>query len=251
MASDVVLSVRQLSKRFGALEVARSIDLELERGARLGLIGPNGAGKTTLLNLLTGVVKRDSGSILLEGRAIEGLRPEERVRRGLVRTHQLNTLLGETSARHNVAIAIAERDGVARRTFRYRKVWQACVEEADAQLGALGIARSAERAVNELPYGEQRLLEIAIALALKPRVLLLDEPAAGVPSGEVERILAVLQGLPSDMAIVLIEHDMDLVFSLAREIVVLVAGAVFSRKTPEETANDPGVRAIYLGHGTP
>jgi branched-chain amino acid transport system ATP-binding protein len=244
---DMVLSVRGLCKHFGALAITQSVDFDLERGARVGLIGPNGAGKTTLVNLLTGTLRPDAGTILIEGEAIDRLKPEARVRRGLVRTHQINTLLHATTARDNVAIAIAERDRLAWRMLRYGRRWRACLEEADAQLTEIGIADIADRMVAVLPYGKQRLLEIAIALALRPRVLLLDEPAAGVPSMEAHVIHEVLDRLPPEVSILMIEHDMDLVFRFVREIVVLVQGYVLTRGTPAAIAADPQVRAVYLG----
>jgi len=245
--ADTALSVRGLCKSFGALSVAQAINIDLLRGARVGLIGPNGAGKTTLVNLLTGTLPADASSILLNGNAIGGLTPEARVRRGLARTHQINTLLNETTVRDNVAIAIAERDGIAWRFLRFRRCWRTCLDEAQERLNELGIGHAAERTVAELPYGEQRMLEIAIALALRPSVLLLDEPAAGVPSREAHVIHDALDRLSSDIAVLMIEHDMDLVFRFAREIVVLVQGRVLTRGAPAEIAADPQVRAVYLG----
>jgi branched-chain amino acid transport system ATP-binding protein len=245
--TDTALSVRGLSKSFGALTVAQAISLDVKRGARLGLIGPNGAGKTSFVNLLTGMLSADAGTILLDGADITNLKPESRVHRGLVRTHQINTLLLQTSVRDNVAIAVAERDRIAWRALRFRRRWRQCLEEADARLAALGIEALADRKVAEIPYGEQRLLEIAIALALKPRVLLLDEPAAGVPATEAHAIHDLLERLPADIAILMIEHDMDLVFRFAREIAVLVQGRVLTMGTPREIAADPRVRAVYLG----
>ena len=249
-ASSPVLSVRRLSKSFGAVQVAQSIDLELHPGARVGLIGPNGAGKTSFVNLLTGILRADDGEIVLGGRDITHLAPESRVHLGLARTHQINTLLPETTLRDNVALAVAERDHVAWRLMRYSTIWRRCCEEAAAQLAALGIAELSDRTVAELPYGQQRLLEIAIALALKPRVLLLDEPAAGVPAAEAHTIHDVLERLPAEIAILMIEHDMDLVFRFAREIVVLVQGRVLTSGTPQQIAADAQVRAVYLGRGT-
>jgi len=246
-ATAPALSVRGLSKSFGALAVAQSIDLDIEPGARLGLIGPNGAGKTSFVNLLTGMLRADSGGIVLNGEDITGLKPEARVRRGLARTHQINTLLMETSLRDNVAIAVAERESFAWRFLRFTPQWRRCIAEAEGQLAALGIAELADRTVRELPYGQQRLLEIAIALVLKPRVLLLDEPAAGVPATEAHAIHAALDKLPADIAILMIEHDMDLVFRFARRIAVLVQGRVLTTGTPREIAADPQVRAVYLG----
>jgi branched-chain amino acid transport system ATP-binding protein len=245
--ADIALSVRGLCKSFGALSVAQDINIDLVRGARVGLIGPNGAGKTTLVNLLTGTLRADAGSILLDGDTIDGLTPEARVRRGLARTHQINTLLDETTVRDNVAIAIAEREGIAWRLLRFSQPWRACLVEAQAGLDALGIGHAAERPVAELPYGEQRLLEIAIALALRPSVLLLDEPAAGVPSLEARVIHEALDRLSSEIAVLMIEHDMDLVFRFAREIIVLVQGRVLTRGAPADIAADPQVRAVYLG----
>jgi branched-chain amino acid transport system ATP-binding protein len=245
--SDPILSVRKLDKSFGALPVARSIDLDLRPGDRVALIGPNGAGKTSFVNLLTGVLPADAGSIHLDGQPIDALRPEERVRRGLVRTHQINTLLVEATARDNVAIAIAERDRVAWRTLRYASVWRQCLSEADMRLAEIGLGAEADRVVAALPYGRQRLLEIAIALALRPRVLLLDEPGAGVAAADLHVIHDLLDRLPSEIAILLIEHDMDIVFRFAREIVVLVQGAILARGEPAAIAANAEVRAVYLG----
>jgi branched-chain amino acid transport system ATP-binding protein len=247
-ASEPVLKIRGLDKNFGALVVAHSIDLDMNRGARIGLIGPNGAGKTTLVNLLTGMLPADSGSIMLNGAEIRHMKPESRVKRGLVRTHQINTLLVDNSARENVAIAIAERDNLAWRGMRFGRQWRICLEEADSRLKEIGIGDIAGRRVVHLAYGQQRLLEIAIALALKPRVLLLDEPAAGVPAAEAHIVHDMLERLPDEIAIMIIEHDMDVVFRFAREIVVLVQGMILTRGGPDAIAADPEVRAVYLGH---
>jgi branched-chain amino acid transport system ATP-binding protein len=245
--SAPVLSIQDLNKSFGALVVAQSINVDLMAGARVGLIGPNGAGKTTFVNLLTGFLKPDSGTIRLEGVQIETMAPEHRVHRGLARTHQINALLREFSARDNVAIAIAERDKFAWRMMRYTPQWRQCLAESQALLDEIGIGAVADRLVRELPYGQQRLLEIAIALSLKPRVLLLDEPAAGVPASEAHHIHEVLNRLPADMAILIIEHDMDVIFRFAHEIIVLVQGRVLTRDIPARIAIHPEVRAVYLG----
>jgi branched-chain amino acid transport system ATP-binding protein len=245
--STLALSVRGLNKSFGALVVAQDINVELAAGARVGLIGPNGAGKTTFVNLLTGFLTPDSGTILLEDAPIQDMKPELRVKRGLVRTHQINTLLREDSARDNVAIAIAEREKYAWRMMRYTPQWRQCCDEADALLRQMGIAEVGSREVRQLPYGQQRMLEIAIALALKPRVLLLDEPAAGVPSTEAHRIHDTLQNLPADIAVLIIEHDMEVIFRFAKEIVVLLQGRVLTRGKPADIAKNPEVRAVYLG----
>jgi branched-chain amino acid transport system ATP-binding protein len=241
------LSVRGLSKSFGALVVAQRIDLDLMPGARVALIGPNGAGKTTFVNLLTGFLAPDDGTITVAGDNVTALRPEERVKRGLVRTHQISTLLVDNTARDNVAIAIAEREGLAWRVLRFGKEWRRCRDEAQQRLEEIGIGDVAEWRVAQLPYGKQRLLEIAIALALQPRVLLLDEPAAGVPLYETDIIHHALARLRADIAILIIEHDMDVVFRFAHEIVVLVQGRVLMRGRPGAVSADPRVRAVYLG----
>jgi branched-chain amino acid transport system ATP-binding protein len=243
----VALSVRGLCKNFGAISVAKSIDVDLEPGARVGLIGPNGAGKTTFVNLLTGFLRADAGEIQLDGERIERMSPEDRVHRGLARTHQINTLLMENNARDNVAIAIAEREKFAWRMMRYTPQWRRCLDEAQTRLEDMGVGDVGDRRVSLLPYGQQRLLEIAIGLALKPRVLLLDEPAAGIPSSETHVIHAALDKLPKDIAILIIEHDMDVIFRFAKEIIVLFQGGVLMRGAPAEIASDAQVRAIYLG----
>jgi branched-chain amino acid transport system ATP-binding protein len=247
MSTSPALSVRGLTKSFGALVVAQAIDLDLACGARVALIGPNGAGKTTFVNLLTGFLEPDGGSIELLKRSLAGLRPEQRVKRGLVRTHQINQLLAEDTARDNLAIAIAERDGHAWRLFRFGKEWRRCREEAQQRLEEMAISTAADRRVAELSYGEQRLLEIAIALSLRPEVLLLDEPAAGVPSHETAVIHQALERLPANIAILIIEHDMGVVFRFAQEIVVLTQGRVLARGSPAAIAADARVRAVYLG----
>jgi len=247
MTTTPALSIRGLNKSFGAIVVAQSIDVDLKPGARVGLIGPNGAGKTTFVNLLTGFLTPDSGTIALDGERIEALAPEMRVKRGLARTHQIKALLRGFNVRDNVAVAIAERRNFAWRMMRYTPQWRECLEESQTLLDDMGIGVVADRIVRELPYGQQRLLEIAIALSLKPRVLLLDEPAAGVPSTEAHHIHDVLSRLPKDIAILIIEHDMDVIFRFAEEIIVLVQGKVLTRGEPAAIAADPEVRAVYLG----
>ena len=244
---SLVLETRGLCKSFGALTVAANIDFKLEAGARHALIGPNGAGKTTFVNLLTGRLAPSSGSILLAGEDVTGLTQSGRVKRGLGRTFQINTLFGNMSVLDNVALGVAERLGSAGRLWKPASTFSAVREEALRLLAMLGIAEEAERTVQGLPYGKQRLVEIAIALGLQPRVLLLDEPAAGVPSLESGRILEALDSLPREIAILIIEHDMDLVFRFAKRITVLVQGEVLCEGTPDEIANDVRVRQVYLG----
>ena len=245
------LETRKLCKSFGALVVAHNIDFRLAPGDRHALIGPNGAGKTTFVNMLMGALPASSGAIFLGGDEVTRVPQSARVRRGLGRTFQVTTLFRNLPVLDNVALGIAERTGVARRMWRSASSYREIIEEARSLLAALGMADDAAVRVADLPYGKQRLVEIAIALGLKPKVLLLDEPAAGVPSSESERILQTLEKLPSDIAILIIEHDMDLVFRFARRITVLVQGAVLVDGTPEEIARDKRVHQVYLGeqHG--
>jgi branched-chain amino acid transport system ATP-binding protein len=241
------LEIRDLRKSFGALAVTRDVNLVLERGARHALIGPNGAGKTTLVNLITGVLRPSAGQVLLEGEDITRLPQATRTRRGIARTFQINQLFRGLTVLENVYLAVAERDGVCNHLWRPVGVERAVIDEALTHLDALRLADDALELVRELPYGRLRLVEIAIALALRPKVLLLDEPAAGVPSSESHLILDVIAGLDPDIAILIIEHDMDVVFRVAKRITVLVQGAVLTDGTPAEISADERVRAVYLG----
>ncbi|MBL8838567.1 MAG: ABC transporter ATP-binding protein [Alphaproteobacteria bacterium] len=245
--TTAALEVQGLNKNFGALVVANAIDFRLEPGARHALIGPNGAGKTTFVNLLTGRLQPTSGRILLGGDDITALSQEQRVKRGLGRTFQINQLFKGLSVLENVTLAVGERAGVAGDMFRVAGTHRGVVEEAYGLLERLGIADDALKLVREVPYGRQRLVEIALALALNPKVLLLDEPAAGVPQGESKVILDVVAALSPDIAMLIIEHDMDIVFRIAKRITVLVQGAVLIEGTPQEIAADRQVREVYLG----
>ena len=242
-----LLETRGLCKSFGALEVSRDIGIRLDPGARHALIGPNGAGKTTLINLLTGLLRPTSGSVLLEGDDVTRLPQARRVKRGIARTFQINQLFRGLSVLENVCIAVTERLGLAGRMLRPAGLRAEVIAEASRLIELLQLAGDAGRRVGELPYGRQRLVEIAIALGLNPKVLLLDEPAAGVPSAESHILLAAIDALPKDIAVLIIEHDMELVFRFAERITVLVSGAVFAEGTPAEIAANPEVRAIYLG----
>jgi branched-chain amino acid transport system ATP-binding protein len=241
------LETKKLCKSFGALTVADNIDFRLEPGARHALIGPNGAGKTTFINMLMGALAPSSGQILLGGEDVTRAPQSARVRGGLGRTFQITTLFRSLPVLDNVALAVAERSGIATRLWRAASAHREVIDESRSLLTALGLADDAAARVADLPYGKQRLVEIAIALGLKPRVLLLDEPAAGVPSHESEKILSTLERLPSDIAILIIEHDMDLVFRFARRITVLVQGTVLVEGAPEEIARDVRVHQVYLG----
>jgi branched-chain amino acid transport system ATP-binding protein len=229
------------------LTVADNIDFRLEPGARHALIGPNGAGKTTFVNMLMGALAPSSGQILLGGEEVTRAPQSARVRRGLGRTFQITTLFRSLPVLDNVALAVAERSGLATRLWRPASAHKEVIEESLGLLAGLGLADDAATRVADLPYGKQRLVEIAIALGLRPKVLLLDEPAAGVPSQETEKILTSLDKLPPDIAILIIEHDMDLVFRFARRITVLVQGVVLVEGAPEEIARDKRVHDVYLG----
>jgi ABC-type branched-subunit amino acid transport system ATPase component len=244
---SAILETRGLNKNFGALRVAQDINFTLDTGARHALIGPNGAGKTTFINLITGRLKPSSGHVLLAGEDVTDLSQEARVKRGIGRTFQINQLFKGLSVLENVTLAIGEREGVAGDMFCVAGSHRRVVEEAYALLERLRIADDALKPLKELPYGRQRLVEIAIALGLRPKVLLLDEPAAGVPSTESAIILDIVDQLPREIAVLIIEHDMDLVFRFARRITVLVQGGVLVEGTPAEIASDARVREVYLG----
>jgi len=241
------LEIRGLNKNFGALQVTRDISITLERGARRALIGPNGAGKTTLVNLITGALKPSSGQVLIDGQDVTRLSQAARARRGVARTFQINQLFRGLPVLENLALAIGERNGSCNNLWRPAGAKRAVVDEAIDYLEQLALVEDALKPVKELPYGRQRLVEIAIALAQKPRLLLLDEPAAGVPSSESHLILDMIGRLDPGIAILIIEHDMDVVFRFAKRITVLVAGGVLTEGTPDEIVADARVRAVYLG----
>ena len=248
-AVSVVLRTHALVRRFGALLATDRDSLALERGARQALIGPNGAGKTTLVNLLAGVLAPSSGRIELDGDDIAALPVHARARRGLVRTFQINQLFASFTPRQSLALAIARRQGASRRWWRALGRDAAVMRECDALLAQFRLDDVAAQRTAELPYGKQRLLEIALAIALRPRVLLLDEPVAGVPAAERREILDTVANLPEEVAVLLIEHDMDVVFGFANRISVLVDGALLREGAPQEIADDAAVRAAYLGDG--
>ncbi len=241
------LSTRGLDKSFGSLVVARDIALDLPQGERYALIGPNGAGKTTLINLITGMIRPDRGQIFLAGDEMTALGPEQRVKRGLVRTFQINTLFPRLNALEAVTLAVCERRGYAGTWWRALPAYADAIEEAYAILASLRLGSSCYRPTHELAYGQQRLLEIALALATRPKVLLLDEPAAGVPQSESAELFSVIAGLSQDIAVLFIEHDMNVVFRFANRIIVMVGGRILVEGTPQEIAADARVREVYLG----
>ena len=248
--SETRLETQGLSRQFGALRAVRGIDFKLDAGARHALIGPNGAGKTTFINLLTGVLPPSQGRVLLSGRDITDTAQAERVKLGIARTFQINRLFRGLSVLENVCIAVAERVGAAASMF-YPAGWRTdIIDESMGLLKTLRLDDVARHRVSELPYGRQRLVELAITIGLKPEVLLLDEPAAGVPSAESHIILDAIERLPQDIAVLIIEHDMDVVFRFAKRVTVMVSGAVFAEGTPKEIETNERVRAVYLGQAT-
>ena len=242
------LQTYSLGVRFGAFRAVNDVNLCLEPGARQALIGPNGAGKTTLINLLTGVIKPSTGRIEMNGQDIAGFTADRRARMGLARTFQINTLFPSLTPLLSVVLAISEREGLGAVWWRPLTRHTALFDEAHALLGRLKLHALADVPVDELAYGKQRLLEIALAMAAKPRILLLDEPAAGVPEDESGELFEAISELPEDISVLFIEHDMKLVFRFSRRISVLVTGQILTEGTPAEIGADPRVREVYLGH---
>jgi branched-chain amino acid transport system ATP-binding protein len=249
IATDIVLSAQGLIKRFGGITATNNVTLNLRRGARHALIGPNGAGKTTLINLLTGVLEPSDGRIVLEGVDVTQLVPHERVKRGMVRTFQINQLFDTLTPLETLALTVSQQHGLGGTWWQALGRNKKVIERCEQLLEQFHLTQVMNQKTNVLAYGKRRLLEIAIALACEPRVLLLDEPVAGVPAGEREELLQTVAALPADVSVLLIEHDMDLVFSFANRMTVLVNGTVLTEGDPEQIANDPQVKAVYLGHG--
>jgi branched-chain amino acid transport system ATP-binding protein len=246
---SVVLEARALSKRFGGITATDNVSIALTHGCRHALIGPNGAGKTTLVNLLTGVLEPSAGAITLNGQDITRLTPEARVARGLVRTFQISQLFDPMTPLEAVTLAATQTAGKGGRFWRKAGTDAGIGRRALELLARFRLTEVMHRPTRELAYGKRRALDIAVALACDPKVLLLDEPAAGVPAGERDELLQSVRDLPSDVSVLLIEHDMDLVFSYATRVTVLVNGALLTEGTPDEIAVDPRVREVYLGHG--
>jgi branched-chain amino acid transport system ATP-binding protein len=244
---STALRTEGLSKSFGEFKANSGITLVFESGARHAIIGPNGAGKTTFINLLTGYLAPTAGDVWLGDEKVTALAQHARVKRGMTRTFQINTLFPGLTVLESVALACCVRDGRGSVWWRSASASRQQIEEARAILAKLHLDSDADVETRNLPYGKQRLLEIALALATSPRVLLLDEPAAGIPSGESAQLFGVIAALPREVSIVFIEHDMNLVFRFAEKITVLVGGTVLVEGAPEAIARDPRVREVYLG----
>lgn len=242
-----LFEVRNLRKNFGGLAVTDDVSFSLDNGDRIALIGPNGAGKTTFVNIVTGQLKPLSGTVHLNGEDVTRTSPTQRVQRGLVRSFQVTRLFSEMTPEEHVALAVLQRQGRSGNVFSDHRSMPDVMAEVSDILGLLNLLDIARMPVSEIAYGQQRLLEIALAMALRPKVLLLDEPAAGVPSSDTVLIEKALAQLPADLAVLMIEHDMDFVFRFARRVIVLAAGAIIFDGTPEQVSNDPRVREAYLG----
>lgn len=247
---NTTLRTENLSKQWGAFKVNSDISLTFEPGSRHAIIGPNGAGKTTFINLLTGALAPTSGKVFFGDQDITSRLQHERVKMGMTRTFQINTLFLGLTVLESVVLAISEREGLYRNWFRTVAEQKDAIEEALVLLRTLRLDQDINTVTRNLPYGKQRLVEIALALATKPKVLLLDEPAAGIPSTDSAELFEVISDLPRDVTVVFIEHDMGLVFRFAERITVLVGGKVLTEGTPAEIAADQRVKEVYLGEAT-
>jgi branched-chain amino acid transport system ATP-binding protein len=241
------LQARGLRKSYGALIVTDDVDLSLAPGCRHALIGPNGAGKTTLVGLLSGALQPDAGRIALAGEDVTGIGAHRRVKRGLVRTFQVSSLFPNFSVAENLYLAISEHAGLTTSLFKVAGRQRSLLERVEVLVERMGLQDDAHRQVSMIAYGKQRLLELAIALALEPRVLLLDEPAAGIPATEAGLVLGAIESLPADIAVLMIEHDMQMVRRFATEVSVLVNGRILTSGTPADVMSSDEVRAVYLG----
>lgn len=244
---STVFEVSKLRKNFGGLAVTNDVSLSMAKGDRVALIGPNGAGKTTFVNLVTGNLPATSGTVMLGGENVSKLNAMQRVRRGLVRSFQVTRLFFDMTPEEHVALAVLQREGKTGRILGDYHKMPAVMDEVRDILDTLGLLPLSQLRVSQIAYGQQRLLEIALALALRPKVLLLDEPAAGVPQSDTGRIEEALDRLPADLAVLMIEHDMDLVFRFAKRVIVLAAGTVIFDGLPQDVVQDTRVREAYLG----
>ena len=245
--SPALLQVQGLVKRFGALVATDHVDLDVRPGEIHALIGPNGAGKTSLVAQLSGHLRSDAGRVHFDGADVTALSTHERVARGLARSFQITRLFKSFTVRDNLALAVQARSGSSLRFWRPVAAERVLRDAADALLQRLGLQAQADALASALSHGEQRVLEIGLALATQPRLLLLDEPMAGVGPDETQRLVALVDALRRECGILLVEHDMDAVFRLADRITVLVNGAVIASGAPEAIRQDPQVVAAYLG----
>ena len=245
--TSTALSISELRKSFGGLPATDGVSLEVARGERRLIIGPNGAGKTTLFNLISGDLRADSGSVRIFGEEVNRLRSDERAHRGLARTYQIITLFAKSTLEHNVVLSIL---GLVRTRWQMASPLERRAdlrEKARAVLARVGLEALAERPVSAVSYGEKRRLEIAMALAQEPRLLLLDEPLAGLSAEERRSVQALLEEIPREITIVMIEHDIDAALAFAERITLLHYGRVIVEGTRAEVVAHPRTREIYLG----
>ena len=242
------LQVSGLKKAFGGLPATNNVSLDIPPGERRLIIGPNGAGKTTLFNLITGALRPDAGTIRLFGDDVSRLKPHQRAHRGLARTYQIITLFPKDSLEHNVVLSLLGLSRARWDAFRPLDRHAELREEARRILGLVGLEERAARSIAEVSYGEKRRVEIAMALAQRPRVLLLDEPLAGLSREERAGIKTLINGIPRDVTIIMIEHDMDTALDLAERVTVLHYGNVIVEGTRSEVVSDPRTREVYLGN---
>jgi branched-chain amino acid transport system ATP-binding protein len=248
-AAEPLLSIENLRRYFGALGAVNGVSLTIERHRRHAIIGPNGAGKTTLFNLITGVLAPSAGRIVFDGEVITGLAPHAVARRGLSRSFQRNNLFPRLSVLENLRLAAAARERGSYRVFGSVDRLPAPLARAHGVARAVGLGDRVGAAAGLLSYGEQRQLEVGIALATAPTLLLLDEPTAGMSPEETHRMTQLLAALSRDVTLLIIEHDMDVVFSLADRVTVLHYGEVLTEGTPDAVRADPRVYEVYLGTG--
>jgi len=246
----VVLETRNLVKRFGAFAATNDVSLKVEKGARQALIGPNGAGKTTLINLLTGVLEPTAGTVFLDGEDITRIPSHQRVRRGIVRTFQINQLFAELTPLQSLALTVSNQLGISQRLWQPLGRDARVAERCELLLRQFHLDDVMDVQVAHLAYGKRRQLEIATALACAPRGRRLAARVAGVPAGQRQEIFDIVNALPAEVTVLLIEHDMDLVFNFARTVSVLVNGALFAEGDVRSISTDPRVKAVYLGEGT-
>jgi branched-chain amino acid transport system ATP-binding protein len=246
--SSLALQTRGLTKSFGGLSIFRDVNFALAARERHAVIGPNGAGKSTFVHLVSGMLTPTSGSVHLMGRDVTASTPQERVKAGLGRTFQINTLFPNLTPLESVVLALCERDDLTMPSLRALARQTSLVDEAALLLDRFGLSTDALHPTGSMPYGKQRVLEMALALAQKPRVLLLDEPAAGLTTAQGHALFELLGGLAGDTSVLFIEHDMALVFGYAQRVTVLCNGSLLAQGTPDEIRGNELVRKAYLGH---
>lgn len=247
MSADIVLATQSLSMAFGGLKVFSNLEFSMQRGERHAVIGPNGAGKSTFVAIVTGLLMPTSGTVLLDGQDVTRTSIRQRVQAGIVRTFQINTLFATLTPLESAVLALCQRDKVARPSLKALRHQGAQIDEAAALLEKFGLADAANTPTRELPYGQQRVLEVVLAYALKPRVLLLDEPAAGLSTSQGHALFEQLAMLTEGTTVLFIEHDMNIVFRYAHRVSVLAGGTLIANGTPDEIRVHDGVRRAYLG----